>query len=75
MIASTVASGRASRSAATAADAAVRMAVIDVPSMIATGVPLCSSHTTMSPWCDGTSVPWLPAKTVTAFTTSPTPAR
>ena len=56
MIVSTVLSARASRSAATAALAAVRIAVTDAPSMIALGVPR-SSNTSTSAWCEGTSVP------------------
>ena len=74
MMASVALPGRARRSAATAADAAVRMAVTEAPSMMATGVPR-SSNISTSAWCDGTSVPWLPANTLTAFTTSPAPSR
>lgn len=55
MIVSTALSARASRSAATAALAAVRIAVTDAPSMIALGVPLFNTST--SAWCEGTSVP------------------
>ena len=47
-IASTRASGRASRRVASAAAAAVRIAVMYVPSMSATGVPVAGSKSAMA---------------------------
>ena len=47
-IASTQASGRASRRVASAAAAAVRIAVMYVPSMSATGVPVSGSKSAMA---------------------------
>jgi len=50
-IASTRASSRASSRVASAEPAAVRVAVMYVPSMSATGAPLSGSNTQISAWC------------------------
>jgi len=54
-MARTRASGRASRRVASAAAAAVRIAVMYVPSMSATNVPVAGSKSAMAAWCVGRS--------------------
>ncbi len=54
-MASTRASGRASMRVASAAAAAVRIAVMYVPSMSATGVPVAGSKSAIAAWCVGRS--------------------
>lgn len=61
--ASTEASSRASARTDTAELAPVRTAVMCVPSITASGVPVSASNTAISAWCDGS----LSGKSATSF--------
>ena len=50
--------------------AAVRIAVIDVASMIASSRPRSASKSRTAPWCESSSVPWFPGKNVMTLSPS-----
>ena len=61
------ASSRASARVATPLTAAVRMAVMLLASINAIRLPLRVSNSITAPWCESSSVPWLPGKTLTTL--------
>jgi hypothetical protein len=69
-IASTGVSGRASRRVESAEPAAVRAAVISVPSITAAGVPVPGSNTAISAWWVWMPRSAFPGKTETSFAAS-----
>ena len=75
IIASTPASGEASRSVATPDAAPVRSAVSVAPSMSASGVPVSPSNQITTACTAGRPRPGFPPRTVTAFRTVPIPCR
>ena len=62
------ASARASNRVATPETAAVRTAVIELASITASRLPRFVSKSSTAPWCESSSVPWFPGKTVMDFT-------
>jgi hypothetical protein len=67
MMASVVASGRASASVATADTAAVRISVTAEGLAIASGCPVRPSNSSTAPWCESRPIAVLPGCTHTAF--------
>jgi len=60
---------RASSRVASADPAAVRIAVMAVPSISATGEPVSGSNTAITAWWVGIVVPALPGNRLTSFVT------
>ena len=69
-MAKTPASGRANHRVASAEPAAVRAAVINVPSITARGAPVSASKTAMRAWWVGCGPPAFFGNTLTSFVTN-----